>query len=163
MGRKKKRRSRSSRPLTVVGLTLPQERALKRRLRKQSPSEPWVEAQIVDATDVDASGGAIHYRYHDTKVFPPGQQKTAMVRCPTCGIFMPPNAFEGGQCLDHAKHEGWGPSPSARAIQGLERLNGVMEERRLKREDIPSLKREIERYERRAAKKGPVRDSSISC
>src|SRR5579859_1065622 len=34
------------------------------------------------------SGTPILYRYHDPHVFPPGGAKTAMVRCPQCGVMV---------------------------------------------------------------------------
>jgi hypothetical protein len=134
----------------VVGLTAYEELGLKRKLREASPSEPWVEAQIKTARDTDQSCSPIRYRYYDSHAFPPGGEETKMIRCPACGIFMPPNAFEHGQCLDHASHKGWGGSPSARAIAKLRlrRLRCRDRERRdsdLLPEDTASLRAEIER------------------
>jgi len=129
-----------------VGLSPYQERALKDRLRKKSPSEPWVEAQFTTTLDTDPIGRPILYRYHDPHVFPPGGENTLMIRCPECGILMPPNAFEKGKCLDHAPHRGWGPSPSAVAIRTMERLNGNMEDCPLEPEDTTSLRAEIDKF-----------------
>src|SRR5579859_4120282 len=73
-----------------IGLTQYAEIQLKEKLRKRSPSEPWVEAQIKTNIDVTADGQPIVYRYHDPRVFPPGGEETLMVRCPRCGVFTPP-------------------------------------------------------------------------
>src|SRR4051794_28644413 len=95
-----------------TGLSRHEEARLRKQLRRTAPSEPWVEAQFKEVGDVDARGRPIVCRYHDPHVFPPGGADTAMVRCPRCGVFTPPNAIENGACLDHASHDGWGPSPS---------------------------------------------------
>lgn len=129
-----------------VGLTAYQEHHLKEKLRVFTCSEPWVEAQFRSTDDVDQDGTPIHYRYHDPHVFPPGGSKTAMVRCPRCGVITPPNAIEHGACLDHADHRGWGPSPSAVAIQGLQMMNLRLQEPELPPEDSASLRREIETH-----------------
>ena len=134
----------ASRP--QVGLTWHQEQRLKRQLRDAAPSEPWVEAQIKTAGDVDGEGQPIVYRYHDPHVFPPGGEQTGMVRCPQCGVFTPPNAFETGACLDHADHRNWGPSPSAVAIRALQFFNLRLEEAELPPEDDSSLRREIKKF-----------------
>jgi hypothetical protein len=135
------------------GLTWYQARRLKCRLRSSSPSEPWVEAQIVVVDDADPHGNAIHYVLHDPSVFPPGGLETRMVRCRICGIYNPPNAMEGGCCLDHARHKGWGRSLSAKAIQAMERRKAGMHFCPLLREDIEGLQLEIEKFNRRQAKK----------
>jgi hypothetical protein len=71
-----------------VGLTIAKEQRLKRELRLTTCSEPWVEAQIKTVVDREGPGGEpIVYRYHDPKAYPPGGAKTAMVRCPACGVF----------------------------------------------------------------------------
>jgi hypothetical protein len=127
----------------VIGLTLNEEFAFRRRLRKTCPSEPWVEAQFKTAYDKDAEGRAIRYRYHDPHVFPPGGERTKMIRCPACGIWMPPNAFENGKCLDHAKHEAWRQSPSALAIEILRRRKRRRKEIELEPEDMISLREEM--------------------
>lgn len=130
-------------------LTAQRERSLRARLRKTTPSEPWVEAQFKSAEEIDCYGSIAAYRYHDPQVFPPGGPlHTAMIRCPKCGIYMPPNAFEHGACLDHARHEGWGQSPSAIAIQRLQLLNLRLVDAELPPEDIKSLRREIRRYQK---------------
>jgi hypothetical protein len=125
---------------------------LKRRLRNSSPSEPWVEAQIVAVEDIDADGERIRYRLHDASVFPPGQKNTLMVRCSECGIYNPPNAMEHGRCLDHARHKGWGRSISAKAIQAMQRKRSGLQFCALAPEDIKSLMLEIERIKRRECK-----------
>ena len=130
-----------------VGLTQYSEALLKEKLRRRCPSEPWVEAQIKTANDTDADGNPILYRYFDTHVFPPGGEKTKMIRCPKCGIFNPPNAMEHGACLDHASHEGWTPSPSALAFVRLQLLNAEIETCELAPEDTASLRREIRQFE----------------
>jgi hypothetical protein len=124
-------------------MSIYQELQLKAKLRKRSPSEPWVEAQVQTATDTDADGSAIVYRYHDPHAFPPGGSATAMVRCPACGIFVPPNSIEHGKCLDHAHHTGWGPSPSALAIAALQRRNIRLRDLDLLPDDPESLQQEI--------------------
>ena len=137
---------RGCKALGVIGLTANEEFAFRRRLRKTCPSEPWVEAQFKTAYDKDAQGRAIRYRYHDPHVFPPGGELTKMIRCPACGIWMPPNTFEKGKCLDHAGHEGWGPSPSALAIDALRRRKRRRKEIDLEPEDMLSLRDEIAKF-----------------
>lgn len=126
-----------------VGLTHYQEEQLKRELRLTTPSEPWVEAQFRTVLDTDTDGTDIVYRYRDPHAFPPGGAQTLMVRCAECGVFNPPNAIEHGNCLDHARHDGWGPSPSAVAIAALRRFHLEIEELQLQPEDDASLRREI--------------------
>jgi hypothetical protein len=134
-----------------VGLTVAKEQRLKRELRLTTCSEPWVEAQIKTVVDRETpSGEPIVYRYHDSKAYPPGGTKTAMRRCPACGVFTPPNSFEHDQCLDHARHDGWGPSPSALAFEKLQIFNLRLEDEvALAPEDVQSLRREIKKFERR--------------
>jgi hypothetical protein len=129
-----------------IGLSHEDEYYLKQELRRRSPSEPWVEAQIKSAIDVDADGDEIVYRYHDPHAFPPGGANTKMRRCCLCGVFNPPNAMEGGACLDHARHEGWGPSPSAMAFIYLQLMNIDQQPLVLEPEDVESLEREIRHY-----------------
>jgi hypothetical protein len=129
-----------------VGLSQYQEKFMREKLRAAAPSEPWVDAQFVTVRDQDETGWPIYYRYHDPRAFPPGGKKTAMVRCPACGILMPPNAFEQGECLDHSIHRGWGPSPSAVAIAALQYYNLRAREPDLPPEDLTSLRQEIEQF-----------------
>ena len=129
-----------------VGLTLYEEQRLRQQLRQTACSEPWVEAQFVTADDVDQNGSAIVYRYHDPHVFPPGGAKTGMRRCPACSVITPSIAFEHGNCLDHADHRGWGPSPSAVAIRALQMFNLRFEFPDLPPEDSVSLRKEIRRF-----------------
>jgi hypothetical protein len=131
-----------------AGLAPHQERQLKANLRKRTCSEPWVEAQIKTFADVTADGVPVVYCYHDPHAYPPGRENTKMVRCPKCHIFNPPNTIEHGACLDHASHDGWGPSPSAVAIQQFIALN-LSSEVQLEPEDVVSLRREILEYEER--------------
>jgi len=151
----RKRRVRTScrRP---VGLTAYREKILKDKLRKSAPSEPWVEAQITTVVDKSPAGAQITYRYHDPHVFPPGGDKTKMIRCPECGILMPPLAFEHGKCLDHARHEGWGPSPSALAIRALQKLHGILEMKNMPPEDVECLRQEIRLFQMKKARKVKV-------
>jgi hypothetical protein len=135
-----------------VGLTHYQEEQIKRDLRLTTPSEPWVEAQFRTVLDSDTDGTDIVYRYRDPHAFPPGGAETLMVRCDECGVFNPPNAIEHGNCLDHANHDGWGPSPSAIAIQALRKFNLELEAIELLPEDTRSLEREIQRFARKNAK-----------
>ena len=139
-----------------VGLTIAKEHRLKRELRLTTCSEPWVEAQIRTVVDRETpSGEPIVYRYHDPKAYPPGGAKTGMRRCPACGVFTPPNAMEHDQCLDHARHDGWGPSPSALAFEALQNYNIKLEHViSLPPEDAHALRKEIEKYERRRKKLG---------
>jgi len=149
MGRKKKQSSGQPRDRRRLGLSPFKEERLKEKLRTSTPSEPWVEAQIVSVIDIDPLGQRIHYRLHDTQLFPPGGEATAMVRCNQCNIFNPPHAMEQGSCLDHAEDGGWGPSPSAEAIRAMQ-LYYLKEERtELPPEDSAALKREIAAYRRR--------------
>lgn len=153
MGRKSYRSgSKSARKLPRrVGLSVHQEALLKAKLRLTTPSEPWVEAQIQTVVDQDTDGSSIVYRYRDPHAFPPGQEQTLMVRCRECEIFNPPNTIEHGNCLDHARHEGWGPSPSALAIAALRRYYLELEDLELLPEDAKSLQREIEKFTRKSA------------
>jgi hypothetical protein len=145
-----------------VGLTMAKEQRLKRELRKTTCSEPWVEAQIKTVIDRETPGGeAIVYRYRDPKAYPPGGAKTGMVRCPVCGVFTPPNAMEHEGCLDHARHDGWGPSPSALAFQALQHYNVTLEDHlKLAPEDAHSLHNEIICHERKCERR---RRSSRKC
>ena len=131
-----------------VGLSPFQERRLKANLRLTTCSEPWVEAQFKSADDVDERGSAIVYRYHDPHVYPPGGAKTQMRRCRECGLLMPPNALEGNRCMDHGRHTGWGPSPSAETIRALQMLNLRMADAPLPPEDTASLRKEIRQHQR---------------
>lgn len=135
------------RPKRRVGLSAYQEQRLKDQLRPSVCSEPWLEAQFKSANDTDETGLPILYRYRDPHVFPPGGSNTGMLRCPLCGVLVPPNTFEHDACLDHARHDGWGASPSAVAIRGLQMFNLRMEDLELAPEDTASLRKEIEQYE----------------
>lgn len=141
------------RPSRAVGLSAAEESKLKARLRKRSPSEPWVEAQFRTVATTDPRGKAVPRRIHDPQVFPPGGSRTAMVCCTGCEIFNPPNAFERGVCLDHSEHVGWGPSPSAVAIRALQYFNLRVSESELPGESKSSLRREI-RAKLRSMQKG---------
>ena len=132
-----------------AGLSMVAEARLRGQLRREAPSEPWVDAQFRSVVDLDADGRAIVCYYHDPHVFPPGGKQTAMVRCPICGVFTPPNGFEKGACLDHAEHDHWGPSPSAVTIRALQFYNLRIEEADLPPEDERSLLREIASAKRR--------------
>ena len=136
----------SARKKPRVGLSAYQEQRLKDQLRPSICSEPWLEAQFKSADDTDETGTPILYRYHDPHVFPPGGAKSAMVRCPECGVLVPPNTLEQGACLDHARHDGWGPSPSAVAIRALQMFNLRMEDPELPPEDVEALRAEIEAF-----------------
>jgi len=146
-------RARKSSKRRRTGLSRVEEARLREQLRGQCPSEPWVEAQFKQIRDVDADGRAVVCRYHDPHVFPPGGDATAMVRCPRCGVLTPPNAFEHGACLDHARHDGWGSSPSAVTIRQLQFYNLRMEESPLEPEDEASLRKEITACRPRAKKR----------
>lgn len=139
--------ARPPKPRKRVGLSRFAEERLKQKLRRTTCSEPWVEAQFVSVTDRDKDRSSILYRYHDAKIYPPGGQETAMIRCPVCGVFTPPGAIEHGKCLDHANHEGYGPSPSGLAFQALQFYNLHVEESvELAPEDAASLRREIQNH-----------------
>lgn len=150
--RRKKRKHSHYRDRNCQGLSQHREQMLKLRLRKSSPSEPWVEAQIVVVEDTDADGRPIRYRLHDPSVFPPGQEQTRMMRCRKCGVFTPPNAMEGGYCLDHSRHKAWGRSLSAIAIRALERRKVGIDFCPLLPEDAESLQLEIDRFKRKQLK-----------
>ena len=132
-----------------IGLTVLAEARLRDALRRQSPSEPWVEAQFVQILETDEQGLPVVRRKHDTTIFPPGGPRTAMVRCKACGIFTPPTAMEDSLCLDHGDHEHWGPSPSAVAIRGLQYRNLRLPETDLPPDSTAALQREIEEHEGR--------------
>jgi hypothetical protein len=126
-----------------ASLSAAQEARLKSRLRREAPSEPWVEAQFRTVQQPCDNGKIVVRRFHDTSVFPPGGARTRMVRCAQCKVFNPPGAIEEGLCLDHAEHAGWGPSPSAVAIRGLQYFNLRMAESELPAESGPALRKEI--------------------
>jgi hypothetical protein len=154
MGKGKKKRIYSPRDRSRVGLNWYQEEKLKERLRTSTPSEPWVEEQIISVMDFDSDGNRIQYCYHNPKGFPPGGEQTRMVRCRICGILNPPNAMEDGACLDHARHKGWGRSPSARAFRKAAMMNAREGPSDLLPEDVDSLLREIEEYNQQQAETG---------
>lgn len=129
----------------TAGLTRDAERRLKLKLRAEFPSEPWLDAQFVEHLERDERGRQIVRRAHDPTRFPPGGNQTAMVRCPACKIFNPPNSFEDGVCLDHADEGAWGPSPSAVAIQALQWRNLRLPESELAPESTKALREEIQR------------------
>jgi hypothetical protein len=129
------------------GLSILQESRLRERLRREVPSEPWLEAQFSSFTETDGRGRQSVRRVHNPSAFPPGGQQTGMVRCPLCGVFTPPIAFEAGACLDHAEHESWGASPSALAIRGLQFRNLRMADEPLLPETTAALRSEILHFE----------------
>jgi hypothetical protein len=131
-----------------IGLSSAEEARLKAKLRRQSPSEPWVEVQFRTVENTDSRGRPVARRIHDPSVFPPGGARTAMIRCAACDIHTPPQMIEEGQCLDHADHTGWGPSPSAQAIRGLQYFNLRMSELELPPESPAALRREVRRANR---------------
>ena len=124
------------------------ESRLKARLRRRAPSEPWVDAQFRTVEETDSRGRPIARRLHDPSVFPPGGARTAMVRCPVCDVFTPPQTIEEGQCMDHADHAGWGPSPSAQAIWALQYYHTRIDGLELAPESPAALRKEIRRAER---------------
>jgi hypothetical protein len=128
-----------------TGLSSLAEARLRRSLRRTAPSEPWVDAQFVSVVEHDGRGEHIR-RVHDARVFPPGGAQTAMRRCPRCGVFTPPAAFEAGVCLDHAEHGNWGRSPSAVAIAALQHLNLRLIDPPLPSESVTALRAEIARF-----------------
>src|SRR6185437_7859436 len=119
------------------------ETRLRAKLRANSPSEPWVEAQFIEVTEYDARGDAIVQQVHDPRVFPPGGDQTAMVRCRLCGIFTPPHAMEDGACLDHREPDNWGQSPSAQAIYAIGYWNLRIGETELLPESVAELQLEM--------------------
>jgi len=134
-------KSKSSR----TGLSNLAEARLRRSLRRAAPSEPWVDAQFISVVEHDGRGEHLR-RVHDPRVFPPGGAQTAMKRCPRCGVFTPPSAFEAGVCLDHAEHGNWGRSPSAVAIAALQHLNLRLIDPPLPSESMAALRAEIARF-----------------
>jgi len=142
------------------GLTHHQETALKAKLRKSTPSEPWVEDQLKTALFPDRHGQPRIYRYHDPAVFPPGGPKTLMRTCPLCHVPNPPQTFDADQCFDHAEDlDFWGPSPSALAIEKLQfyylRESNLDIDTDLPSEDYRDLRREIEDYHAKLQKSRP--------
>ncbi len=144
--------SKSSR----AGLSKLAEARLRRVLRRTAPSEPWVDAQFTTVVDHDGRDAQIR-RIHDTRVFPPGGTKTAMRRCPECGVITPPTAFEAGKCLDHAEHGNWGRSPSAMAIAALQHMNLRLADSPLPSESVTALRAEIARFQ---TLRNPVRSKA---
>ncbi len=129
-----------------VGLARSTESRLREKLRTCCPSSPWIDAQFTSTVFTDDQGLKVICRQHDPSVFPPGQEKTLMVRCPVCGIFTPPYAFERGICLDDLgpqSHLGWGRSPSALAIQRLRTRHAELIDLPLEPESTEALRREI--------------------
>ena len=84
--------------------------------------------------------------------FPPGGKQTLMRRCDLCGVLTPPQTIEGGECLDHAQHIGWGPSPSADAIREAQRLHLRVRFTDLEPESTEALQKEIGKARARAAR-----------
>jgi hypothetical protein len=136
--------SKSSR----TGLSRLAEARLRRSLRRTAPSEPWVDAQFFSVVEHDGRGEQVR-RVHDTRVFPPGGAQTAMKRCPLCGVFTPPAAFEAGICLDHAENGSWGRSPSAVAIAALQHLNLRLVDPPLPGESVAALRAEIAAFNKK--------------
>lgn len=132
-----------------------EERRFRARLRKHCPSEPWVEAQFVAVAKVDVKGHPFVRYIFLRGVFPPGGNKTAMVRCKKCGILTPPVAMEGGICLDHGVSGDWGPSPSAMAIERLRHYHENISKVTLRTEDEEALKAEIRRRTRTSSDSHP--------
>lgn len=145
-------KSKESQP----GLNSLAEARLRRKLRRTAPSEPWVDAQFSTRIDPDSDGTRVIH-VHNPNVFPPGGAQTAMKRCPKCGVMTPPNAFEGGICLDHREDGNWGPSPSAQAIAALQHMNVRLAESPLPSESTRALRAEIERFQNK--KRGRPRGS----
>ncbi len=129
-----------------VGMSVFDEQRLRRALRKKTPSEPWIDAQFIEVVEWDDRGGAIVRRAHDPKVFPPGGEKTRMLRCKICSIFNPPNAMENGACMDHHDGGNWGASPSAVAIEKLRYRFKDLEPLELASEVVEDLQVEIRAY-----------------
>ena len=134
-----------------VGLSCVAEARLRDKLRSRCPSSPWIDEQFKSYSEVDPHGRATIHRYHDPSVFPPGGAQTAMVRCPECNVYTPPNAMENGLCLDHAPEPcaidprlGWGRSPSAVAIEALQFRNLRLIDSELAPESATALREEIE-------------------
>ncbi|HWE02407.1 MAG TPA: hypothetical protein VG326_08335 [Tepidisphaeraceae bacterium] len=132
-----------------AGLSAVAEKKLRGELRRFAPSEPWVDAQFFDIMQIDAQGKAVVCRGHDPGIFPPGGARTTMVRCPACGVFTPPNAFERAVCLDHAEQGNWGPSPSAVAIRALQWRNLRLPESELAPESTAALRKEIDAHRKK--------------
>lgn len=102
-----------------AGLSLAEEARLRAGLRRKTPSEPWVDEQLREVQTTNGRGQVVVRRRFDPSAFPPGGNKTKMVKCKTCGIPTPPNAIEDGECLDHREEGNWGKSPSAVALAAL--------------------------------------------
>ncbi|HET6248443.1 MAG TPA: hypothetical protein VFE47_12145 [Tepidisphaeraceae bacterium] len=133
-------------PRKRIGLSNSDERRLRQLLRQKSPSEPWVEAQFVEICEKDSRGELVVRRMHDPAKFPPGGNRTKMVRCKICGILTPPNAMEDGSCLDHREVADWGQSPSAEAIRRIQFYFLKLTPLEMEPESTEALVQEIERH-----------------
>jgi hypothetical protein len=145
------KRNKKQRALRT-GLTKLAEEGLRLKLCRTAPSEPWVDAQFISIAGKEGDR-AIAVRIHDPHAFPPGGAQTKMKPCPRCGVMTPPNAFEGGICLDHREDGKWGPSPSAMAIAALQHMNLRLEDTPLRGESIGALRAEIARFEKKSLRK----------
>jgi hypothetical protein len=158
-------RSTTSLKSSPRGMNRLAEARLRRALRRTACSEPWVDAQFYSVIEDDGREEQVR-RVHDPRVFPPGGAQTRMKRCPRCGVFTPPTAFESGICLDHAENGSWGRSPSAAAIAALQHFTLRLVDPPLPSESIPALRAEIAAFEKKhrsagtaekeSRKKGPV-------
>jgi len=141
-----------------VGLDDDQVEEKKANLRNDCPSEYWVDTHFQKHYDFSPDGERMEYRTFHRKAFPP--KGSTMCRCRKClaqgenepGIApLTPPDFHVGEavCVDHLPdyiNEGFGPSPSGRAIAELEYRNLRLEETRLPSDTTSSLRREIRRY-----------------
>jgi len=76
------------------GLSPLEESRLRSRLRTSTPSEPWVDAQILSRHHSDETGREIANRYFDPTIFPPGGRRTPMRWCRQCGRYTPINSLQ---------------------------------------------------------------------
>lgn len=139
------------------GVLLPLRNPDTNRPYTYLPSEAWVDTHFTEIQDIDADGLPIIVRvfYRGAKESPLNGAATAMVRCAICGHLCPPEALEGGVCMDHRPEQvqdAYGSSPSAAVIQEFRAMNRdpqeakKIERARLKPESKSALRREIKRF-----------------
>ena len=129
----------------IGGLSIVEEDRLRAALRRRSPSEPWVEAQIVEVRQMGERGEIIVRRIRRSLGISAGRPSHRNDRFAICRIFTPPTAMEDDACLDHREDGNWGPSPFAVTIRA-EYYNLELVESELPPESQSSLIREIQEY-----------------
>jgi len=135
------------------GIHLPVRNPESGRHKTYLPSEPWVDTHFTEISDIDPDGQPISTRFFNrgAKGSPLNGAASAMVRCTLCGRLTPPQAIEGGACMDHQperQHAAYGSSPSAAAIRQLQYRNLRADTPRLPDESKSALRREIKQFKR---------------